>query len=119
MVPDYAQMKTDMGLVIADSAVLCAVTRNTGTLVDGRKTISYTSVATSEPFWIQPASITFQDREEQGVVQGTTHFGYQKYTGYAIQETDRVLPAGDTVPYEVVGVEIFSTHKRLMMKRVA
>ena len=83
----------------------------------GRMSGSYASVAT-EKMWIQAFSITDRDRANQGVVEGTTHYAYQKSSGYDVKETDRLTNAGDTSPYDIVGVERYATHQRLFLKRV-
>lgn len=116
---DLTSMKANMVSLIDQWGTSVKVERLTTALnAQGRRSGSFQSAAT-ETMWIQPVRITDVPRGDVGVIIGTSHYAYQRSTGYAAQETDRVTRlAGDTAPFDVVGVEDFGTHRRLMLKQV-
>lgn len=111
-------MREDVSGLIADWGVTCTVTRFDKTLnASGRYSGTFATL-TSMVMWIQPKSMTEEDRETAGIIDATTHELFEWYDGPELREEDRVLPSGDTYEYDVLGASVFETHRHAWLKRV-
>lgn len=118
-------LRRDMNAQIEFWGVTVDVERNEGTTgTTGRRVDNWQPV-TTEKMWIQPATLKYEDRLEQGLVEATTHVAYQKRQvedtddfGVALREGDRVTPDEETEYYDVLGVHEQPSHFRVMLRKV-
>lgn len=114
----FDPMRADFADLVSDWGESCAIKRNTGTTnTQGRRVDNWTALAT-ETLWVQPLTVTDRDRQDQGVVEGTTHVGFQAWAGTPLQETDQVTVGSDPFHYDVLGVVIFPNHRKNWLKQV-
>ncbi len=105
-------------LIDAGWGVACGVTRLSGSK-DGAGHIvgSYASVVTSELMWIQATSGR-SSIDVKNLDAETTHFCFQKHSGYALIPKDRILPSGATYVFDVLHTEVLETHRMSQVKQV-
>lgn len=114
----FAQMRGDFDALVGDWGASVTITRNAGsTTSQGRRASDWQTVGT-ETMWIQSLSVTDKEMVEQGIVEGTTHVAFQRYSGTELRELDRITVSGDANPYDVVGTQLFPNHRRSWLKQV-
>lgn len=120
MAAPLSEMRAQMDAVMDDWGMNCAVSRFTPGATDAAGHLTagtYTSIATNEPIWIQTVGGTSRIRD-YGLNAETTHLGFQKFSGLALQAKDRVLPSGSVVAYDVVRADVMESHRMAELKLV-
>ncbi len=119
--PDLPTMKQDMSALIIDWGVSCSIRRlGTGRTSAGQVSVLFSSVAT-ETLWIQPIAgmkRSFVGRVDPGIIDKTTHVIFERYSGYAMQVEDEILPAGESYVYDVLSSATIQTHRYLFAQQV-
>lgn len=99
---------------------LCVLTRFSGSKnsaghISGAFGLLLASGAT-ERVWIQPiagrSSISNINLQSE-----TTHLAFQKHSGTALKPKDRILPAGETYPYDVTRAHVLESHRMAELKQ--
>ena len=110
-------MKLHISGLIQDWGVTCAITRVSGTkTAAGRFSGTFVSLA-SQVLWIQPMDGKLR-RDNPGIDASIDAIAYRRFSGTAIKPEDRVLPAGESAPYDVVSVLDLQNHKQVMLRKV-
>lgn len=119
--PELGLMKQDVSGLIVDWGVSCSIRRQGTTLnTAGQLSAARASVAT-ETLWIQPVdSRAFRLGEviEAGLKDEMYFEYWEHFSGYAMQAGDQILETGTSFVYDVLAVQILSTHRHGFLKQV-
>lgn len=111
-------MREEISSLVQEWGKNCTISRNVlVTTADGRESGGFATQAT-EILWIQPVDRGGSDVKTKGIDEETTHYAWQKYSGYAMRAKDRILESGATYSYDVVRVHVKESHRLSELKLV-
>lgn len=121
---DLAGMKSDISGLIDDWGARTIVSRLSSTLTASKRLSGTFVNKLSGIVWIQPIAmkgtlggLTTVHRSPQGLLDETTHIAITRKT-LAVQANDKLLPSGETYPYDVLDNEENPTHNTIQLRRV-
>lgn len=111
-------MRTDVEGIVNEWGKNTTIKRQSTSLnAQGRFSGGFATVATDEVLFVQPVAGDSTIVSE-GIDDETTHFTYQKFSGFVMEVKDRVTVSGDSFDFDVVRIHVKESHRFIELKQI-